>query len=231
MNPSCAAAKPAALPRMIPPAQPPAVGCRRFPAWAHPGAAPPLPSGDDRRPVPLRRLPARVRGPRPAHRRGRHRARPHGVLPAGRRPGRRQRRSWCWPTGARWRSPTPARPRMPRAGRPNEIVHVPAPDQAGLLAALKAGDAVTARIDWDRRHKLMRFHTATHLLCHLVPQPVERLLDHARLRATGFPHDRPAGQGGAQRRPGAAGGGRPSAWPWARSPTKSSTPIPRWSRA
>lgn len=59
-------------------------------------------------------------------------------------------------------------------GRPtNDIVHVPAPDQAELLAALKAGEPVTARIDWNRRHKLMRFHTATHLLCHLVPQPVD----------------------------------------------------------
>ncbi|GAA4331616.1 alanyl-tRNA editing protein [Variovorax defluvii] len=59
-------------------------------------------------------------------------------------------------------------------GRPTaEIVHLPAPGQADLLAALKPGDTVTARIDWARRHKLMRFHTATHLLCHLVPQPVD----------------------------------------------------------
>jgi misacylated tRNA(Ala) deacylase len=58
-------------------------------------------------------------------------------------------------------------------GQPtDEFVHVPAPEQAVLLAALKPGDTVTARIDWERRHRLMRFHTATHLLCHLVPQPV-----------------------------------------------------------
>lgn len=53
-----------------------------------------------------------------------------------------------------------------------DILHVPAPDQAGLLARLQVGDGVTARIDWARRHRLMRFHTTTHLLCHLVPQLV-----------------------------------------------------------
>jgi misacylated tRNA(Ala) deacylase len=58
-------------------------------------------------------------------------------------------------------------------GRPTgEIVHVPAPGQEDLLAGLREGDPVIARIDWERRHKLMRFHTTTHLLCHLVPQLV-----------------------------------------------------------
>lgn len=31
------------------------------------------------------------------------------------------------------------------------------------------GDTVTAQIDWERRHRLMRMHTCMHLLCSIVP--------------------------------------------------------------
>src|SRR6185369_16460993 len=42
-------------------------------------------------------------------------------------------------------------------GRPTAaIVHVPQAGQEDLLARLQAGAVVTARIDWERRHKLMR---------------------------------------------------------------------------
>ena len=45
------------------------------------------------------------------------------------------------------------------------ILHVPEPG-----AALPRADAtVSAEIDWDRRHRLMRMHTAMHLLCALIP--------------------------------------------------------------
>jgi len=53
--------------------------------------------------------------------------------------------------------------------RPGVIVHVPAAD----APLLQPGDRVSARIDADRRHAHMRFHTATHLLCALVPHPVD----------------------------------------------------------
>jgi len=46
-----------------------------------------------------------------------------------------------------------------------DIVHVPESDQA----LPGPGMAVTARIDWEYRHKLMRMHTAMHLMCAIVP--------------------------------------------------------------
>ena len=39
-------------------------------------------------------------------------------------------------------------------------------------AAPQVGDRVTVRIDWPRRHRLMRLHTCLHLLGSLVPAPV-----------------------------------------------------------
>jgi len=55
--------------------------------------------------------------------------------------------------------------------RPGAIAHVPA---AGAdLSAFVPGTRVTARIDALRRQAHMRFHTATHLLCALVPHPVD----------------------------------------------------------
>jgi misacylated tRNA(Ala) deacylase len=45
-----------------------------------------------------------------------------------------------------------------------DILHIPA-EGAALPAA---GATVTAEIDWDRRHRLMRMHTCLHLLSSLV---------------------------------------------------------------
>ena len=50
----------------------------------------------------------------------------------------------------------------------DEIVHIPdASVDPGLV-----GSEVSARIDWERRHRLMRMHTCLHLLCSLIPAPV-----------------------------------------------------------
>jgi len=48
------------------------------------------------------------------------------------------------------------------------VVHVCAPGEAAPLP----GEEVEARLDWDRRYCHMRFHTALHLLCAVVPAPV-----------------------------------------------------------
>ena len=47
---------------------------------------------------------------------------------------------------------------------PDEVIHVPAPG-ASVPAP---GTAVTAEIDWERRHRLMRMHSCLHLLCAVI---------------------------------------------------------------
>ncbi len=53
-------------------------------------------------------------------------------------------------------------------GDKNLIVHVPAEGQTPPVA----GDEVTCHIDWENRYKLMRMHTALHLLSVVIPLPV-----------------------------------------------------------
>ena len=53
---------------------------------------------------------------------------------------------------------------------PGAVLHLLADADASLLPP---GTRVTAQIDWPRRHAHMRFHTSTHLLCALVPHPVD----------------------------------------------------------
>lgn len=46
----------------------------------------------------------------------------------------------------------------------DDVLHIPA--EGAALPAL--GAKVTAEIDWERRHRLMRMHSCMHLLCSLV---------------------------------------------------------------
>ena len=50
----------------------------------------------------------------------------------------------------------------------DEIIHVPAAGQA----LPEVGETVRLAIDWERRHKLMRMHTACHLLTVICPFPI-----------------------------------------------------------
>lgn len=64
-----------------------------------------------------------------------------------------------------------------------EHLHVPE-DPDAFVGRLRAGDAVTLELDWARRHRIMRFHSALHLLCSLIDAPVTSgsiQVDRARL--------------------------------------------------
>jgi misacylated tRNA(Ala) deacylase len=50
----------------------------------------------------------------------------------------------------------------------DEVIHVLSPG----TALPPTGAEVTAEIDWERRHRLMRMHTCLHLLCAVVPGAV-----------------------------------------------------------
>ena len=58
-----------------------------------------------------------------------------------------------------------------KGAQPGEIVHVLATDAD--VGDLRPGMLVSARINVARRRAHMRFHTATHLLCALVPKSVD----------------------------------------------------------
>jgi misacylated tRNA(Ala) deacylase len=66
---------------------------------------------------------------------------------------------------------------------PDDTLHLLEPT-SDWRARLAVGAAVRAEIDWERRYRHMRFHTATHLLCAVVRQLVDGCSitsDYARL--------------------------------------------------
>ncbi|KVQ46418.1 Ala-tRNA(Pro) hydrolase [Burkholderia cepacia] len=77
---------------------------------------------------------------------------------------------------------------------PDDAVHVPAPGQEARVAALVPGTRVAAEIDWLRRYRHMRLHTAAHLMCAVLPYAVDGCsvtADYVRLDfATSDPIDR-----------------------------------------
>ncbi|QRY77983.1 alanyl-tRNA editing protein [Pseudomonas sp. PDNC002] len=67
---------------------------------------------------------------------------------------------------------------------PDDVLHLIAEEQRDQLAGLRAGQPVHVEIDWERRLRHMRLHTASHLMCAILPYPVDGCsitADYARL--------------------------------------------------
>jgi Ser-tRNA(Ala) deacylase AlaX len=67
---------------------------------------------------------------------------------------------------------------------PDDSLHTPDVNQDAALASFFEGRLVHAEIDWERRYRHMRLHTAAHLLCSILPFPVDGCsitADYARL--------------------------------------------------
>ena len=110
-------------------------------------------------------------------------------------------------------------------GRRRDDPALPAPD----AALPPVGATVEGELDWDRRYRLMRMHTAMHLLCSLIKGAAvtggQIGADRSRLDFD-LPHA--AGQGGARGRAERADRGGPSGARsngWTR---RCWTPIPAW---
>jgi misacylated tRNA(Ala) deacylase len=78
---------------------------------------------------------------------------------------------------------TDARKSRRDGATPDDTLHVLDPS-SGWSGRLSVGTPVRATIDWERRYRHMRLHTATHLLCAVVRELVDGCsitADYARL--------------------------------------------------
>ena len=153
---------------------------------------------------------------------GGRRARPHAVLRQLRRPARRYRLADASAAGAIAIAGT-VHPEGDRARRP-------ALTAAGARAA-GPGATVGLRLDWDRRYRLMRMHSALHLLSVVLPYGVTGGRS-ARTRAgsTSTCRSRREDIAALEARLNALRRGRTSRSPRNGSPRRSSRRGRRWSR-
>lgn len=72
----------------------------------------------------------------------------------------------------------------PATGAPLHVLDGTGLASDALLHTLSQGDSVVLELDWERRHRLMRFHSCLHMLCSLIDAPVTSgaiQMDRARL--------------------------------------------------